>query len=141
MSELKHQIPIRASSEKLYAAIATEAGLKGWWTVDTTMQEKVGGKAVFGFDKRGMVFHMDVATLEPGKRVVFKCRGDHPEWEGTTLTWEIEEGDGASILTFTHSGWASVTDFCASCNTVWGELLHRLKGVAEGKKPGPHWPD
>ena len=68
--------------------------------MDTKLEEKVGGKAEFGFDKRGMVFRMDVVKLEPDKRVVFKCHGDHPEWNGTTLTWEIEKGDDANILRF-----------------------------------------
>ena len=27
----------------------------------------------------------------------------------------------------------------AMCNSSWGELMHRLKGYAEGKNPGPLW--
>jgi Activator of Hsp90 ATPase homolog 1-like protein len=83
MAELRHQIPINATPEKVYAALSTQAGLRGWWTVDATADEKVGGKADFGFDKRQMVFRM--------------------------------------------------------CNSSWGELMHRLRDYAEGKKPGPHW--
>jgi uncharacterized protein YndB with AHSA1/START domain len=86
MAEIKHQIPIITTPEKTYAALATEAGLRSWWTADTKADERVGGKAEFGFDRRGMVFRMKIDKLEPGKRVIWSCHGDHPEWAGTKLT-------------------------------------------------------
>ena len=105
MAEIKHQINIKAVPEKVYAALATQAGLRSWWTADTRADEKVGGKAEFGFDKRGMVFRMDIEKLEPGKSVVWSCHGDHPEWTGTVLTWELSPQNGGTTLRFTQSGW------------------------------------
>ena len=139
MAELKHQIPIDAAPEKVYAALVTQDGLRGWWTADTKADEKVGGKAEFGFDKRGIVFRMNIEKLEPGKQVVWSCHGDHPEWNGTRLSWELTPQDGGTTLRFTQSGWEAITDFCASCNSTWGELMYRLKDYVEGRNPGPHW--
>ncbi|MCL4486685.1 MAG: SRPBCC domain-containing protein [Chloroflexi bacterium] len=139
MPDLKHQAPIDASPEKVYAAVATQNGMRHWWTADTKMDEKVGGKAEFGFDKRGMVFRMDITKLDAGKQVVMQCHGDHPEWAGTTLTWTIEQQDGKAMLRLNHSAWKEVTDFCASCNSMWGNLMYRLKAYVEGKNPGPQW--
>jgi uncharacterized protein YndB with AHSA1/START domain len=139
MAEMKHQIPIKAAAEKVYAAITTQAGLRGWWTADTQADEKAGGKAEFGFDKRGMVFRMTIEKLDPGKRVVWSCHGDHPEWDGTVLTWELSPQDGSTTLRFNHSNWKAASDFYATCNSSWGELMHRLRDYAEGRNPGPHW--
>jgi uncharacterized protein YndB with AHSA1/START domain len=139
MAELKHQVPIATTPAKVFAALTTQAGLRHWWTADATADEKVGGKAEFGFDKRQMVFRMKIEKLEPGKQVVWRCHGDHPEWNGTTLTWNIAREDGASVLRFTHSGWKSVTEYYTGCNSAWGELIYRLKDYAEGKDPGPLW--
>src|SRR5574341_1457498 len=139
MAEIKHQIDIKASPKRVYAALATQAGLRNWWTADSVAEEKVGGKAEFGFDKRSMVFRMKVEALESGKRVVWSCHGDHPEWNGTKLIWDISREGGKTILRFTQSGWKSISDFCATCNTTWGELMYRLKNYLEGKNPGPHW--
>jgi uncharacterized protein YndB with AHSA1/START domain len=139
MAEIKHQISIDASPAKVYAALATQAGLRGWWTADAVAEEKVGGKAQFGFDTRLIVFRMTVEKLDPGKDVVWSCHGDHPEWAGTKLTWKISREGNASVLRFAHSGWKSVSDFCATCNSTWGELMYRLKDYVEGRKPGPHW--
>ncbi len=139
MPDLHHSIFIQASPMKVYEAVSTEKGFQGWWTADTRAEPKVGGKAEFGFDNRGMVFRMVVEALEPGKRVRMACRGDHPEWRGTHLDWEISEEQGGTRLTFIHRNWRETTPFCASCNSTWGELTYRLKDYVEGKNPGPRW--
>jgi uncharacterized protein YndB with AHSA1/START domain len=139
MADLKHLIPVRATPDAVYALLATQRGLASWWTTDTMFEPKVGGKATFGFDRRETVFHMTVEQLDPGKRVVFTCQGDHPEWNGTTLTWTISPESDTTILKFTQSGWKAITDYAAGCNSAWGELMHRLRDSAEGRSPGPHW--
>jgi hypothetical protein len=40
-----------------------------------------------------------------------------------------------------HSGWREVTDFCTSCNAMWGNLMFRLKDSVEGNSRGPQWKD
>jgi uncharacterized protein YndB with AHSA1/START domain len=139
VAEIKHQINIKAAPDKAYAAVATQAGLRGWWTADTTADERIGGKAQFGFDKRGLLFHMTIDTLDPGKRVVWTCQGDHPEWNGTVLSWEFTPQNGGTTVRFTHSQWKAISEFCAMCNSTWGELMYRLKDYVEGRNPGPHW--
>jgi hypothetical protein len=82
---------------------------------------------------------MILDRLIPDQEVLMSCRGDHPEWSGTTLTWRIErDGDGIT-LRFTHGGWKAMAPFCASCNSMWGQLMFRLKGFVEGRHPGPQW--
>ena len=139
MIVLHHRVPIEASPAKVYAAISTSEGNRGWWTADSKVDQKVGGKAAFGFDKREAVFNMTVDKLTPNKEVVMSCHGDHPEWNGTTLTWSIGKDGDQTSLRFTHSGWKSATDFCASCNSMWGQLMFRLKRYAESGEPDPQW--
>ena len=139
MAKLKHQIPIDASPDKVYAALTTPSGLRGWWTADVRADEKAGGKAEFGFEKRAIVFRMNIEKLEPGKQVVWTCHGDQPEWNGTTLTWNIAREGDATVLRFTQSGWREITDFCTSCNSMWGHLMFRLKAYVETGKTDPQW--
>ena len=138
MPDLKYIVPVNATPEKVYAAVATQAGMKSWWTADTHMEEKVGGKADFGFENHQFVFHMTIEKLDPGRCVVMRCHGDQPEWDGTTLTWTIVPENGASVLRF-NQRWKAQTDMVAMCNSTWGELVHRLKDYVEGRNPGPHW--
>jgi len=139
MAALKHQIAIKSSPDKVYAALTTEAGLRQWWTVDVKAEDKAGGKAEFGFHKRATVFRMAIEKLNPGREVVWSCRGDNPEWAGTRLTWNISSENAMSVLRFTHSGWKTASELYAICNSSWGELMHRLRDYVEGKNPGPHW--
>ena len=140
MPDIKHFIPLATTPDKVFATLTTQNGLGSWWTADTTITPKVGGTAEFGFDKRGMLFRMKIESLETDRLVVMSCHGDHPEWAGTRLTWEIEPaGDGETHLRFTHANWKAVTDFCASCNTMWGQLMFRMKDYLEGRARGPQW--
>ena len=138
MVDLHHQVPINASPAKVYAAIATSEGNRGWWTADSTVDSKIGGDATFGFDQRGTVFHMTINKLSD-REVVMSCSGDPAEWNGTTLAWRIEGAANQTTLRFTHCNWRSMTDFCASCNSMWGRLMFRLKDYAETGKPAPQW--
>jgi len=139
MPDLLHQIPIASTPDQVYAALATSAGLAGWWTADSHADESVGGKAEFGFDHRSVVFRMTIDRLEPGKAVAWSCHGDQPEWAGTSLTWTISPTEAGVVLSFTHGGWKAANDYFAMCNSTWGELMYRLKAYLEGRSPGPHW--
>jgi len=105
MPRMNHQVPIAAPPAAVYAALATEAGLRSWWTADVHADEAVSGKAEFGFDGRNGVFRMSIAALVPGKWVIWSCLGDRPAWAGTTLTWDIVKDGGGSVLRLTHAGW------------------------------------
>jgi uncharacterized protein YndB with AHSA1/START domain len=139
MPDLKHIVTISAPPERVYAMAATQAGLRSWWTADTQMQEKVGGKAEFGFDKRAVIFRMTVEALDKDRRVVMRCHGDPDEWADTTLTWDVSKDEGGTKLIFIHGNWRELTEYCSSCNTMWGNLIFRLKDSAEGKGRGPQW--
>src|SRR2546429_3403494 len=39
-TELNHRIEIAASAEKIYRALTTEEGIKGWWTTDVKMDSQ-----------------------------------------------------------------------------------------------------
>ena len=43
MADMHHAIQVEASPDKVYQAIATDAGLRGWWTADSKTESNVGG--------------------------------------------------------------------------------------------------
>lgn len=104
------------------------------------MDERVGGKSEFGFDRRGMVVRVVIDSLEPGKG--FACpvlATIQNEWADTTLEWKVEATSKGSILHFAHRGWREITPFAAGCNSDWGELMFRLKEYGEPKRANPRW--
>jgi uncharacterized protein YndB with AHSA1/START domain len=136
MPDIKHLVHLKAPIETVYAALATEDGLKSWWTADSSVQDD---KADFGFYNRAVVFHMTIEELKPNSRIVWKCHGDDPDWKDTTLIWELRaEGDGTTLL-FTHAGWRHDDEHFASSNSTWGMLMYHLKDRLEGRASGPKW--
>jgi uncharacterized protein YndB with AHSA1/START domain len=44
MTELKHQVAIDTTPSKVFAALATQAGLRSWWTADAMADEKAAAR-------------------------------------------------------------------------------------------------
>jgi uncharacterized protein YndB with AHSA1/START domain len=115
MASIKHYLLIKALPDKVFKALASTEGLKGWWTLEAKTDEQVGGVAEFIF---GEHYHnkMKIVELVPNKKVGWECIKGDKEWIGTSFVFDLEENDGDAILRFTHSNWKEETDFFASCN-------------------------
>ncbi|SRR5258708_2742671 len=139
MARFVHLIPLDADPKKAYAAFATENGMRGWWTRDTRMDARVGGKVEFGFERRAVVFHMRIRSMKPGRAVRMYCTGGQSEWKGTTLEWKVAKQGKGSVLTFAHSGWRRPTPYAIGCNSMWGHLMFGLKRFVETGRAAPQW--
>jgi len=130
MAGIKHYLLIKASPEKVYTALTTTKGLKGWWTSEAEAEEFVGGIAEFIF---GDQYHnkMKVTYLEPNKKIEWECLEGDKEWVGTTIIFNIEKKLDDTILRFTHGNWKVETDFFASCNYHWGYYMSSLAKYCE----------
>lgn len=79
---------------------------------------------------------MDVIEASPA-RVAWRCAGGPPDWIGTTLTFDLSEQDGMTILLFGHRGWAEETESMAHCNMKWAVFLLSLREFVETGKGHP----
>src|SRR5580765_4201277 len=133
MAEIRHLIQIAAKRETIYTLVATARGFAKWWATDVTESP---GVVELGFFNRATVYRLRLESGIPPTQVEWVCEtGD--EWKGTRIVISLEEGGPGTLLRFTHAGWASESDYFVSCNTTWGELMFRLKAVAEGKPARP----
>ncbi|MFE4896245.1 SRPBCC family protein [Peribacillus butanolivorans] len=60
---MPHQIMINVPAEKVYEAITTTEGFKGWWTTDAKAEPQVESIAEFGFYNRKAIFQMHMICL------------------------------------------------------------------------------
>lgn len=133
MADIKHSIPIAAKPESIYPLIATAEGFSQWWAADVT---EPAGAVELGFFKRATVYRLRLRGEHAPEHAEWMCEtGD--EWNGTRIIFRLEVGSSGTLLRFMHGGWKAETDYFTACNTTWGELMYRLKAVAEGKRPGP----
>lgn len=139
VADILHRVHIAARPERVFDLITTPEGVAVWWTEDCALTPRVGSEAVFRFVGGDVVFRMRIDELEPGRRVAWTCLGDYDEWNGTTLSWDLEPTEDAkTILNFAHRGWATTEREYPECNASWGNLLHMIKNHAEGKPVEVH---
>lgn len=136
MTDIIHQVGIRASPEKIYEALTTDDGLTKWWTNDISGAGKVGSIIKFRFNGGGPDF--TVTKLIPNKIVCWQHSGSIPEtWIGTEISFELEAAENQTFVKFTHSDWKEATDFMAHCSTKWAVFLLSLKDALEIDKGRP----
>ncbi len=129
MAEIKITVTIKTNPEKIYKAITTQEGLAGWWAKQTIAKPEVGFVNVFTFGTSPN--EMEVTQLSPNKKVKWKCIRSTDEWVDTSISFDLEEKDGKTILRFAHSNWKSETDFMAFCTYDWSRFLGSLKSFCE----------
>jgi len=138
MAEILHKFEIRAPRDRVYSAVTTQDGLASWWTRATKAEPKVGAVIEFAFHGGKHVCKMQVAELQPGKRVAWKCVAGADEWVDTDVTFDLSEENGETIVRFGHRGWREASDFLAHCSYRWAYFLRSLKLYMLEGKGTPH---
>jgi uncharacterized protein YndB with AHSA1/START domain len=138
MEKIFHNFGIKAPMTKVYEALTTLQGLKGWWTVDTTGDPKIGGELRFGFST-DMFNRMQVTGSEKDKTVTWKCIDGPEDWIGTTVSFNlfVDQNKNTGVK-FVHDGWKEINDFYGACNYHWGLYMKSLKTLCETGKGMPH---
>ncbi|MBI2769836.1 MAG: SRPBCC domain-containing protein [Burkholderiales bacterium] len=140
MVDILHKIATKAPLEALYQAVATRAGVAGWWTAETTGDSQVGGSLLFRFTTKGVevgTIEVKVLELAPNKRVLWQVTGGPQEWLGTTISFELKQEGEFCVLLFRHQGWKEPVEFMHHCSTKWAMFLMSLKELVETGKGRP----
>jgi quinol monooxygenase YgiN/uncharacterized protein YndB with AHSA1/START domain len=132
-AEIQHSVQIAAKPEAIYPLLATADGFRRWWAADVT---EAAGAVELAFFNRTTVYRLRSEIDKPPTEAQRICETGE-EWTGTRIVFRLEDGQSGTLLHFTHAGWKSASAYFVSCNTTWGELMYRIKAVAEGNTPGP----
>jgi hypothetical protein len=135
MPDIKHSIQIDAASQLVHPLVASATGFSQWWASDVT-EDQTTGNVELGFFNRSTVYGLHPIQIAAPRQAHWLCQSGK-EWSGTRLLFDLEEQKGQTLLRFTHADWRADTDYFVVCTTTWGELMFRIKAVAERKKPGP----
>jgi uncharacterized protein YndB with AHSA1/START domain len=140
MPDILHRLIIPAAPQTVFDLIATPNGIKQWWTQDARGGGEVGEILELGFNGRKAIVRFQVAEVVLDQRLVWVCTeqaGGMDEWPGTSLIWNLAAWRNSETdLRFAHANWRTVAAEYPSCNTLWGQLLLRLKATALGRGAG-----
>jgi len=160
MPNIRHNLLIGASAEKIYKAVTLQEGLSAWWTPGTTAKAEMNSVARFPFGNE-YYKEMKIVTLQPFEGVTWNCIKGDGEWVGTTLSFTFISGnkkqlsdtnpeisgqieqqtiEEVTLVVFQHDDWKDYTPTFAECSYTWGQFLRSLKLLCETGKGRP-WPN
>jgi uncharacterized protein YndB with AHSA1/START domain len=135
--DVRRTVTIAAPPERVFDAITTLEGLRGWWCENTTGADGQGGEFTLRWSSGGDVT-IRFDRLERPHRIEWLCTGQHDvnftppdEWVGTRMVFGLRaDGDG-TVVDFTHYGLAELE--CAEmCRRGWEFYLSKsLPAFAE----------
>jgi uncharacterized protein YndB with AHSA1/START domain len=137
MADILHEVGIQAPPDDVYEALTQSRGLKSWWSEHSSVEPTVGSLARVSFFNDAVTFKLRVAELAPD-RVVWEVEDGPPDWADTTITWNLAEDNGQTVVRFAHRGFASMEGNFASVNYNWGWYLTSLKFYLERGEGMPH---
>jgi uncharacterized protein YndB with AHSA1/START domain len=136
MPEIDHEIKVDATPERVFAALTTLQGVKGWHTPTASGTGEVGGEWVFGFADHPE-FAWEVVTSDPPNSIVWRCTRGPGDSVGTTATFAVTPSGARTLVELQHAGWPGTHGNFRKCNTTWGVLLHHLRDYVETGDAAP----
>lgn len=131
MARIVFEIPISAPAEAIVQALDTEKGIAGWWTPTVQFAGGVGSVMRPSFAQAPTPFELTVDNVTDTTVKWTSSGAFPPHWAGTTITWTLTPTDAATVVHFSHDGWASDDGLFPSAALTWGQLMGSLKQYVE----------
>lgn len=138
MPDIVQELTVEATPENVYNAITRQDELAQWWTNHVTAEPKVGSIAEFRFENGAVVFQIEIAELDAAKKVHWIVRHAMPNWDGTTITWELAPVKNGTKLLFGHHGFVAADAGYEQTRAGWEHFLGSLKSYLETGKGTPY---
>ena len=136
MNKTTHRIRIKAQPGRVYTALATADGLKGWFTPDIEGKVEPGQTALFRHDGRDS-FRWKFVEMTPDTNSRWECVEGPGAAAGTKVLFDLKGDGSTTVVECNHESWPEGHDAFNSCNTLWGILMGRLKDYSETGKSQP----
>jgi len=140
MATILLRVPVDAEQKEIYEQLATPEGVNGWWSNHTEGPDGIGSTMKVAFPDAPITFDFEVTDETPGERVEWRCLAGPPEWNGTTVSFDMQtDADGNSSVLFRHDGWATTVGSFPFIAYSWAQILPRLKKLAESGERDPYF--
>lgn len=130
MPDIYLDLPVMAPPPRVFQALTSSQGLDAWWTLKSqgkpTLNETY--QLFFGkeYDWRAKVIRCIFAdTFE------LQMTAADNDWMNTIVGFHLEPRDGATWLSFYHTGWPELNEHFRSSAQCWAQYLRLLKRYVE----------
>jgi len=142
-TDLTLSFTVDQSPEEAFAAITD---VRAWWsgTIEGPT-DRLGAEFSYSVpDIHRSTFR--ITELEPARRVSWlvldawlSFTEDPEEWAGTTVTFDLSEVQGRTLVRFTHVGLSPEQECYEVCHTAWGQyVLGSLRSLIESGAGRPN---
>jgi uncharacterized protein YndB with AHSA1/START domain len=136
MSAIVEELTIEAAPQRVWGALTQQDEIVQWWAYEARVKPEVGSLAEFRFRQGAFVMQFEVAELDQDEKVRWISKSP-PQWEGTSVTWQLTPVHNGTKLIFTHDGFAQVDE---RTHGAWVYFLASLKSYLETGKGTPGTP-
>src|SRR6266581_1184089 len=109
MAAIVKELIIAAAPQRVWGALTRPDEIARWWTDDLNATPEVGSLTEFRFRQGTFVLQFEVAELDQDEKVRWISKSP-PQWEGTSVTWQLTPVHNGTKLIFTHDGFAQVDE-------------------------------
>lgn len=137
MADILHDLPIKASTKRVFELVSTPAGLDVWWADRSA--GKPGANALYdlGFGPEYQ-WQARVTTYSPDSAFELEFVKADDDWTGTRVGFQLEPRGDRTWLRFSHTGWPSANEhYRISCN-CWAAYLRILRRFLEHGETVPY---
>ena len=129
---------ISASPEAVLAALRTPEAVAAWWGTSEGSAD-VGGTLVVSF-LDGLQRIVIAVQPAPEGRVIWAVREAPltPDWDGTTIYFDVVEAGDSAMLYFRHEGLTPELECFDMCHEGWTHYLASLVSYVETGQGQPH---
>jgi uncharacterized protein YndB with AHSA1/START domain len=133
-SDYSRELTIQAPPDRLFDAVATLDGLRGWWTPRASGTESLGGEIRLAFE--GLDEHIDLQVIAWRRPVEVEWRVvEHTaleDWNGTTIRFLLSaRGPKSCSVAFRHLGLSPALSCYDACEAGWEHFLGSLATFVE----------
>jgi hypothetical protein len=121
MADIVHRVQMKAGRAEIFAALAAKASC--------------ARNAIAELRLDTVVAKMEVAEVNEGARVVWRCVDGPADWIGTDVAFDLAAEGDETVVRFRHRNWRETTDFMGHCSTKWAFMLFDLKARVETPEP------
>ena len=137
MPDILHDVPIRATPARLFAAVSSPAGLDAWWTLGATGEARVGAEYELFFGEE-YDWRAGVVRCVADREFALRMNRASADWIGTEISFRLEAAGDVTWLHFAHEGWGAATDHYRTSSFCWAMYLRVLRRWLEAGEAVPY---
>lgn len=137
----RKRVTLRVPRERVFHALTTLDGLRGWWTARVSGAAGAGGEVRFNFAGLDEYIVMRVDAAQAPSRVRWSCvvHTGLNEWNGTQLNFNLSARTPTRCtLDFEHVGLTPKLVCYADCKLGWDHFLASLAAYVEHGQGMPY---